>query len=170
MNYGDHWIHCMASIWNWRKTSGYEDDELERDYHEFRRLDAGLARKSSEKEKWRYNCLHDIIQQSWEILAKRLQHFNGELEQKTFWAGRTSTESALFEPLGSILPSSMMASSPNPREMRSIRLKALSCTSKNLGFMAYQKRSHFLLTCVERLCLSSLLKEETKAQCWARIK
>ena len=33
-----------------------------------------------------------------------------------------------------------------------------------------KKRSHFLLTCVERLCLSSLLKEEAKAQCWAKIK
>ena len=30
--------------------------------------------------------------------------------------------------------------------------------------------SHFLLTGVERLCLSSLLKEETKAQCCAKIK
>ena len=125
MNYGDHWVHCMASIWNWRKTSGYEDDELERDYDEFRRLDAGLARKSSEKEKWRYNYLAKLG-----ILAKRFQHFNSELEQKTFWAGRTSTESALFEPLGSILRSSMMASSRNSREKRSIRLKALSFTSK----------------------------------------
>ena len=41
--------------------------------------------RSSETNKWRYNCLHDIIQQSWETLVKRLHlHFNSELEQRRF--------------------------------------------------------------------------------------
>ena len=42
---------------------------------------------------------------------------------------------------------------PNFRERRSIR----TISNRNL-------------TCVERLCLSSLLKEETKRQCWTKIK
>ena len=54
-----------------------------------------------------------IIQQSWEILAKRLQHFNSELEQKTFWTVRTSTESSLSEPLGSIAAEQYDGIKPN---------------------------------------------------------
>ena len=42
------------------------------------RIQAPLRRlgRSSETDKWRYKVLPDIIQQSWERLVKRLQHFD----------------------------------------------------------------------------------------------
>ena len=50
------------------------------------RIQAPLRRfgRSSETDKWRYNVLPDIIQQSWEHLVKKLQHFDSELEQRRF--------------------------------------------------------------------------------------
>ena len=50
------------------------------------RIQAPLRRlgRSSETDKWRYKVLPDIIQQSWESLVKRLQHFDSELEQRCF--------------------------------------------------------------------------------------
>ena len=50
------------------------------------RIQAPLRRfgRSTETDKWRYKVLPDIIQQSWESLVKRLQHFDSELEQRCF--------------------------------------------------------------------------------------
>ena len=47
----------------------------------------------------RYNCLHDIIQQSWETLVKRLHlHFNSELEQRRFEPDARQPEVHLLHP------------------------------------------------------------------------
>ena len=63
-------------------TRGNEDHERERDT-----TNSGALRRlgrSSETDKWRYKVLPDIIQQSWESLVKRFQHFDSELEQRCF--------------------------------------------------------------------------------------
>ena len=109
---------------------------------------------SWEKEKWRYNVLHvDII-----------QHFNSELKRR-FEPDARQPNVRFLHPWAVFC---RVVWCPNFRAKRSIK----TISYRNLGFMTYwtRYRSAFLLTCVECLCLSSLLKEETKAQCWAKIK
>ena len=112
--------------------------------------------RSSKKEKWRYNVLHDII-----------QHFNSELKQRRFEleACRPKVR-CLHPPAWAVFYRALWC--PNFRGKRSIK----TISNRNLGFMTFLKKTKVSLPInVRRTSLLELsIKRRNKRQCCAKLK